>query len=167
MKKHLAIAVGAAVLMSSAYTFAATAGPSLTKSLDLMVKNRPSLVVDWAPVVGLSTAAVKSPTVIGSLNITPKFVKSITIKSTNAADAALNGNVTFEKVGGGGSFKTTLSSGSDVVVTNATGAVTIAAKANGSDLPTTVPVSFTTVESKTDVVPGDYSATVNVTSVVL
>lgn len=166
MKRYFKLVVYAAVLSCSANTFAA-AGPTLTKELSFTVKNRPTLAATWTPVTGLDTDVIKTATVIGNLSINSAYLQSVTIKSTDSNDLASSGNVTFSK-NGGGSFKTSLSStSSDVTVTNQTGGVMITAKSSGSNLPNTVPIKFTTVANATSVPAGDYTATVNLNSVVL
>lgn len=167
MKKYISVAVSAAVLMTSAYSFAA-AGPTVTKALPLTVKNVSELTADWVAAPNLNNGVAMKATTVGTLNVNAKFIKSVTIASTNAADKTQSGIVTFEKADKSGSFKTTLSSTtSGVKVSNETGQVTIAPTSADADLPNAVAVQFTSVATKAAVPAGDYSATVNLTSVVL
>lgn len=155
--------------MVSASSYAA-AGPSVSKTLSVNVKATAALTANWvAPANIYAEQLVSSTPLIGTLTLTPTSIQTVTIASTDASDATLQGTVTFKNsTDNQKTFQALMSTNtSGVVLTKGTGNAVVKSATTGKDLPGTVSVQFNAIKNAASTATvGSYTATVNLTSVI-
>ena len=168
MYKKYQLLLGCMLLGINSYC-TATTGPQLNKTLDFQVLSQANINASWVPEQGLSPSKVMEDNVIiGTLSFSNTSIQTISIESKDAQDNTKNGVVSFINTASTDRrFGTNISSdNSSVIIEKNLGKTLIRSTNDGELLPNNLDVKFKTVAGNTNVVSGNYQASISITTTI-